>query len=457
MMIDQIIIIMTPEEKDRIISQQRQEIAELKALVQNLMLRISELEHKKNSKNSSISPSQDPNRKRQKSLRKKSGKKPGGQQGHKGSTKKMVSTPDCKIDHRPGFCQHCRTELLGPLQLEGRRQVIDIPPIKPQYTEHRIYSSICLCCGHKTRSEYPEHVRGNVSYGPNIEAMAVYLNVRQYMPYGRMQEYFDQLLGVQISQGTLVNLVARSAHKSHSVYQRIKDEIKRSKWLGSDETGCRVNGKKHWYWTWQNDELTFITASDTRGFSTVEQHFPNGLEDSILVSDCLPAQLKQNCQAHQICLAHLYRDLNYLIEKDMEDWSSNLKSLLQKACELKQQIDYTQFANYTNQIIDIERQLQILLHYQLEYRCVYQKQLHKRLVKYQAHILTFLYHKEVPPDNNGSERAIRNVKVKQKISGQFKSSSMAQAFAILRSVIDTCIKRKVQLIPTLQNLALCPC
>lgn len=455
MMIDPSIIKMTYEQQAKLIKKQSQEIVELKALVQSLMLRISELEHKKNSKNSSISPSQDPNRKRQKSLRKKTGKKPGGQQGHKGTTKKMVSAPDHEINHKPRYCQHCRTELQCSLQLEGRRQVIDIPPIKPEYTEHRIYSGKCSCCGHKTISQYPQQVRGNVSYGPNIEALAVYLNVRQYMPYGRMQEYFDQLLGLQISQGTLVNLVARAADKSRSVYQRIKDEIKAAKWIGSDETGCRVNGKKHWYWTWRNDELTFITASDTRGFSTVEHHFPNGLKDSILVSDCLAAQLKQNCAAHQICLAHLYRDLNYLIEKDMEQWSSKLKSLLQKACNLKQQIDYTQFANYKNEIIDIERQLQMLLQHQLEYRCVHQKQLQKRLVKNQSHILTFLYHKQVPPDNNGSERAIRNVKVKQKISGQFKSPAMAQAFATLRSVIDTCIKRQVQLMPTLQQVALC--
>ena len=448
---------MTLQELERIVKEQSQRIAMQKALIETLMSRISELEHKKNSKNSSVSPSQDPNRKRQKSLRNKSGKKPGGQRGHKGSTKKMVSNPDQVVDHKPEYCRNCRSRLEGSLQLQGRRQVIDIPPIKPEYTEHRIYSSVCQCCAHKTSSEYPQEVKGNVSYGPNIEALAVYLSVRQYMPYGRLQEYFDQVLGIQISQGTLVNMIARAANKSKGIYQRIKDEVKSAKWIGSDETGCTVNGKTHWYWTWQNDDVTFITASDTRGFATVEKHFPDGLKDTILVSDCLAAQLKQDCKAHQICIAHLYRDLNYLIEKDMEHWSTKVKSLLQKACALKEQIDYMQFARYKDQIIDIEKELHLLLQYKLEYQCVYQQQLQKRLVKYQPHILTFLYHKEVPPDNNGSERAIRNIKVKQKISGHFKSPDMAQAFAMLRSLIDTCIKRHIQLKPTLQQLALCHC
>lgn len=448
---------MTYEELHSLVIDQSAHIKRLEGIIEQLMFRISELEHKKNSKNSSLSPSQDENRKRHKSLRQKSGKRPGGQRGHKGTTKKMVSNPDHEIEHKPLYCQHCSSALSAPLELAGRRQVIDIPPVEIEYTEHRIYTGRCTCCNKKTTSDYPAGVKGNVSYGSKIEALAVYLSVRQYMPYGRLQEYFHQLLGLEISQGTLVNLLRRSADKSQGVYQEIKQRIQQSKWIGSDETGCRVDGDRHWYWTWQNDELTYITASHTRGFATVEEQFPNGLRKSILVSDCLAAQLKQDCKAHQICIAHLYRDLNFLIEKEMEDWSTQFKLLLQKACKLKQEIDYTQFAKHKNQLIDIEQQLHNLLQYPLEYRCVYQKQLQKRLIKYQAHILTFLYHKEVPPDNNSSERAIRNVKVKQKISGQFKNPAMAQAFAVLRSVIDTCIKRNVQLLPTLQQVALCTC
>jgi len=344
---------MTHEEKDRIIESQRQRITSLESALDSLMGRISELEHKKSSKNSSIPPSRDPHRKRQKSLREKSGKKPGGQKDHQGRTKKMVTCPDQVVDHKPQYCQHCSNILDEELNLIGRRQVIDIPPIKPIITEHRIYAGHCNSCGQKSACAYPQGVKGNVSYGPHIEALAVYLNVRQYMPYQRMSEYFNQILGIDISQGTLVNLIRRSAEKAQPIYQSIKERVSKAVWLGSDETGCKVNGQTHWYWTWQNEELTYITASHTRGFATVEEQFPDGLKDSILVSDCLAAQLKQDCKAHQICIAHLYRDLNYLIEKDMEQWSSQVKELLQKACALKKEMDYSKFATYQDQILEI--------------------------------------------------------------------------------------------------------
>jgi transposase len=457
MMIEFTIIQMTHEQKDQIILELSNELKELKALVQIQMLRISELEHKKNSKNSSIPSSQDNTRRRQKSLREKSDKQIGGQFGHKGRTKKMIANPAYEIEHKPNFCCHCRTGLQSSLKLEGRRQVIDIPPIKAEYTEHRIYSCVCQNCGEKTTTTFPEGIKGNVSYGPNIEAMAVYMNVRQYMPYQRLQEFFKQLLDIQISQGTFVSFIKRAAKKALPAYDQIKRLIEQSSCVGSDETGCTVNGHTHWYWTWQNEKLTYIVASDSRGFATVQREFPQGLPNSILVSDCLAAQLKQDCKAHQICIAHLYRDLNYLIEKKMEDWSSQTKKLFQKACQLKNEIDYQKFHKYTDQILEIEKQLQQLLHQKMPYQWPFQKQLQKRLLKYQAHILTFLYHKEVPPDNNASERAIRNVKVKQKISGQFKSEQMAQNFAIIRSVVDTCIKRNIDIWQTLQKIAVCQC
>ncbi|MFT6809605.1 MAG: transposase, partial [Saprospiraceae bacterium] len=320
MMIGSTIIKMRYEEQEELIKEQSQEIAELKAMVQSLMLRISELEHNKNSKNSATRPSEDPNRKKHiKSLREKSDKKPGGQLGHKGHTKKMIDTPNEIIDHKPQYCEHCSHPLSGKIELARRKQVVDIPPIEVICTEHSVYSGICACCQKKTTSPFPEGVKGNVSYGPNIEALTLYMNVRQYMPYEGMQELFRQVFHVDISQGRLVNFIKRAALKAAPVYEHIhiKLLIEQSKCVGSDETGCAVNGQRHWYWTWQNEEMTYIVASPTRGFATVEQELPRGLPNTILVSDCLAPQLKQSCKAHQICIAHLYRDLNFLIEKEM--------------------------------------------------------------------------------------------------------------------------------------------
>lgn len=416
----------------------------LKKRVNSLEVENDELKdklHKKDSKNSSVPPSKDENRiKPNQALRKKSGKKSGGQKGHKGTTLKMHEQPDHIIIHKSKFCQGCGEVLSSDQDYVSRRQVIDIPPIRPIITEHQINSATCSC-GHTTISQFPNEASCPISYGNTIETTINYLNVRQYMSISRIQEYFKQLCGIHISEGTITNKLQSYTQKCLPFYKEIRNRIAVSAVVGGDETGCVVDGKKHWMWTWQNQNQTYIALSPTRGYQAITDNFPNGLINATLVSDCWAAQLKTKAKTHQLCTAHLQRELQYFIELAKESWSTTFMQLLQEALCLKVQLQNHPFEDFTKEINDVLAKSRKLLS---EHITGPKKllTLKRRLVKYENYLWNFLKNKSVPPDNNASERAIRNIKVKQKISGQFKSLEGGQRFAIVRSIIDTIIKNK---------------
>lgn len=258
---------------------------ELFETVQVLLKRVDELErevhrlrNKKDSNNSSIPPSKDENRPKRKSLREKSGLKPGGQKGRKGDTLKMVETADIVKEHSPSYC-HCCGESLdnAPPKLAGKRQVFDIPEIRIKVTEHRIYKKQCKC-GHLTEGEYPLEANAPASYGHNIEGLIGYFHTRQYIPFKRMQEIFTDVFSTPISEGGIHYILDKLADKAKPAYELIKQKLQsNSKYAtGSDETGVKVNGEKHWAWTWQNQEATFITITDNRGQKSIDQTFMRG-------------------------------------------------------------------------------------------------------------------------------------------------------------------------------------
>lgn len=428
------------------------QVSQLVHRVEELEQQVLELKSRKDSTNSSIPPSQDYGKAhKNKSLRKKSGRSRGGQNGHKGHTLKITQSPDEVIDYVPEFCQQCgeNLETLPGINTECR-QVVDIPAVEPTYTEHRAYSKTCRC-GYVTKSSFPSNIKAPIQYGSGVESMAAYFSVRQYLPYKRMKECFRDLFGLGISESCLVNAVRRMAQKSQPIYNRIKQNISHSPVVGADETGAKVNGKKAWFWTWQDPSNTFITVDLTRGFKHIKQVFPNGLTNSILVSDCWAAQLKTPTAGHQLCIAHLQRELNFFVELYNDQWSKNLKKLLLLAQKLKSEMsDYKKEHPERDKL---ESQLEKLLSYDIEKQPVKIKPFQKRLIKNKKYLLPFLYHQKVPADNNASERAIRNIKVKQKISGQFFNLSNAMDFAIIRSVLDTTIKNGANVFNSLKLVA----
>ena len=421
-----------------------------------LVTEITSYKNKKNSGNSHLPPSQDQNRpRRNQSLRTKSGKKPGGQTGHEGSTLACSATPDEVIDYQPSYCNHCGNDLSNiTATMVESRQVIDIPVIKTTYVEHRIYQKKCSC-GHCMQSEFPAHIAANIQYGPVAESLISYLHARQYMPYKRMKEFFTDTFHLPISEGGIAGVLQRFVKKAIPHYHTIKHRIDTASYVGSDETSMVVNGAKYWAWTWQNSDLTFIACTDNRGFKTIEQYFPKGLPNSIVGHDRYAAHFKCEAKKHQTCIPHLLRDLQYITElyESKCDWAVQMKELMLQAISLKKVLATPDYYGPNEKRNDLEKMLAMLLQSDIDEAHGKAKTLQKNLRKHQQNILTFLWHADVPPDNNGSERAIRNIKVKQKISGQFKSENGANGFAIIRSIIDTAIKSRQNVLHALTLIA----
>jgi len=403
------------------------------------------LKTSKNSRNSSIPPSKDENRpKPNQSLRKPSGKKPGGQNGREGKTLEMTTTPDKVIELQPTYCNNCGSSLEVIYAIkEQSRQIVDIPPVKAIFTEYQTFSKVCRC-GFRTIAEFPQSVKAPVGYGENIEGLIGYFHARQYLPFARMQEVFNDVFNINISEGGIHYLLNRFADKVTPVYGIIKQRVANGQVVGADETGVKINGDKHWYWTWQTPKLTFIIHSKNRKTETVKTHFLEGFPNSTLVHDGWKPQLNTSAKNHQSCLAHLQRHLNYLNELYGNNIRGNkFLKLLYDSLELKNNMkhgDYEQNPERTK----IIQNLEYLLNNppDKEHKKLYT--FYKRMCRERQHLFTFLFIEDVPPDNNAPERAIRNV---------FKIEQAAQNFAMIRSVIDTTIKNGLNVLDSLTLIA----
>jgi transposase len=438
----------------RIILMQAQEITRLMARIDVLEWELARHTTRKDSNNSSLPPSKDENRPpRTRSLREKGVRKAGGQPGHDGKTLKMTDNPDKIVEHRACFCPECGKDVSSlPFEFFGKRQVIDIPVIKQIVTEHRVYRCTCTC-GKVVESDFPVDVDSPVKYGKGIESLVGYLSVRQYLPFKRLQEMLNDIFAVEISEGGLHCLLRRLASKGVDAYEMIRKNVLSSRVIGTDETGVKVNGKKHWFWTWQNDRATYIAASDNRGTTTINENMTGISKDAVLVHDCWKSHFQTPVGSHQLCTAHLERETKYLEERYKADWPVRFRDMLKKAHKLKKQLAPALYYYPNQPRADLENELECLLKEPLDPKHKEMISFQKRIIKYRDHVFTFLYHPDVPPDNNASERAIRNVKVKQKISGQFKILNAAENFAILRSIIDTAIKNNQNVVGALSVIA----
>ena len=322
----------------------KEQIEHLKGELSHALTRISELEALlmklstvKSSKNSHKPPSSDLARKNQ-SLREKSDNPVGGQKGHKGNTLKMSPTPDVTEKIYPNFCNQCGGSLhVSTFELAARRQVLDIPPIKPIITEYQSFGTQCGC-GHYQCGTFPSGVVNHVQYGKNIQSLVVYQSYYQFLPFGRLQDFFSKVCNVSIGKGTIENILRRAAQKAQPAYDALKEAITEATFVGSDETSFKSKGSKNWFWVWQNSLVTYLVAATSRSKAVIAEQFPCGLPNAILGSDRLAAQLSTTTKGNQACLPHLLRELNYLIALEQTPWAANFKTLLQAAIQLKQHI-----------------------------------------------------------------------------------------------------------------------
>jgi transposase len=409
--------------------------------------RVAELEAKlaaknKDSNNSSNPPSKDPpGTQRKYPKRNKTDRKPGAQKGHQGKSKSFEKEPDIVQTHEPTSCLECGESLES---IEGkvveRRQEIDIPPIEPIITEHQLIEKICPCCKHRSRGSFPDHIRSLIQFGINTIIAVIYFNIVHHIPFRRTTKIFKDMFHMSISEGTIENILNLAETKAIKYYDQIKELLQQSKWVGSDETSIRINGQTWWRWVWQNDKLTYFVSVSSRAYQVVKDFFGESFQ-GILLHDCYGAQLATVASKHQLCLAHLIRELLFLIDFEKSMWAFKMIRFFSKVIKAKE-IIWSEGFDLTRRekvISDCFKELDRLLDLM-----PIKKESHriwKRLRKHKDKLLTFLVHEDVPATNNGSERAIRNAKIHRKISGCFRGDHAPQRHSVLLSVIETAKKQ----------------
>ena len=439
-------------QKDKEIHSLKVELASSKSDLADAKTRIKELEGEepaeeddsssssekpeKNSSNSSVPPSQESiaarELRRTKSLRKPSGKPSGGQPGHKGSTLQSVCTPDRIIKHEPAYCKCCGRPLDGIAYRKIRKtQIVDIKFVV-ETTEEQYYEKVCQC-GCVNNCDAPNC---RIKYGDNIRALVSYLNVVQCIPFKRIAELISDLCGQRISEGTVQNILKGNSAKSDKAYDEIRKRIECAPVVGADETGAAVGKQLHWNWIFQTDALTYVYQLKSRGQEAVDSKFPNGLPNSTLVTDRKQTYFKMNVKDHQVCLAHLLRNAEYLNELDAkQDWSRRFIHLLAHAIDLRRNKTITQ-----RKIKVLKTKMKNLLGESLSHLDDEFERFKKGILKVKDYLFTFLSNPLVPYDNNASERGVRKIKVKQKVSGCFRTDSGADDFAKLHSIVETAMK-----------------
>lgn len=453
--------------------------------VEALEKRIAELE--RNSRSSSKPPSTDKgnftNPPKPKSLRDKSGKKSGGQKGHPGSTLEKVTHPDHIIIHDFAGDQSCPDCGCHPAEhlLDNRsedfeaRQVFDIPPIKLEVTEHRARKCQCPGCGQKLVASFPEGVKAPVQYGPRVQATALYLGSYQFIPYQRLSETFSELFHCPLSEGTLANIIKRSALKAKTAMKPVREALIKSPVAHADETGCTLHGKRHWLHVMSTDRLTCYHLDAKRGREAMERmgllpHFRGAL-----IHDCLSAYFTFSECHHFLCNAHSQRELTYLHEELGQSWAGEMIELLLEAKDLAER--EINRAEGSRHVIGKGRLESILSRYDhllwkgyranpeppkpkgRKGRVARGKPLNllDRLDQRREGFMGyFLYPGLVPYDNNQAERDVRPIKVREKISGTFRSEEHGQSFCDIRSIISSARKQSCEILQVLAHMISSP-
>jgi transposase len=423
--------------------------------IESLEQRLQKLENRANktSKTSHNPPSTD-GFKKTKSLRQPSGKKQGGQPGHKGTTLKMSDTTDEIQVHDVQNCSSCGVSLIDVLPKKViKRQVFDLPKQRAHITEHQSVVKICPACSTKNQGEFPKSVTQPTQYGPQMTSLVVYLNQYQLIPYLRLQELLTDVFSKNISRGTLVSMVARAANDLKESESFIKKQLTEGELLHLDETGCYVDKERQWLHVSSNKAYTYYHVHPKRGSEALEDigilpHF-NGTA----IHDNWAAYFMYEDCTHATCNVHHLREFRAMDELMGQKWASEMTKLMLEAKTYSEtyayplsEVDLDDFKRRYDQIVEAGYLENPLKPNEKNTEPV---RLLNRLAKRQEEVLEFLYQRDVPFDNNLAERDVRMTKVKQKISGTFRSESGAENFSRIRGFISTAKKQGLQVLGSL--------
>jgi transposase len=453
-------------DKERLIAiilELQRQLREQAALIQELRDQLA-----KNSGNSGKPPSSDGLKKpRTRSLRKKSGHRSGGQKGHKGYTLKMVERPDHIREHKAALCSQCATDLqsVKPCRYE-KRQVFDVPPVRIEVTEHQAEIKQCPACGQQTKADFPADVAQPVQYGPRLKAQASYLNNYQLIPLARTRELLGDFYGHRPSEAFVLDANATLVDQAEPSLTTIKQQLVAAEVAHFDESGLRVEGQLNWLHVVSTNHLTHYAVHPKRGQQGMKAIGILPQFEGRAVHDHWKSYFAfDNCQ-HALCNAHHLRELQFVVDQYKQNWASEMAQLL---LDIKDEVDAVtldQTSLFPQRLAQFEQRYDELIAQGLKAnpppsdppprkrgrkKQSPPKNLLDRLQQFKPQVLAFMYDFRVPFDNNLAERDVRMVKIKQKVSGAFRTRTGAETFCAIRSYISTARKHRLNVIDAIHD------
>lgn len=452
-------------------------VVELSARLERAEARIAELEAQlgKNSSNSSKPPSSDgPAKPPPKSLRGKSGRRPGGQAGHRGQTLCQVAEPDRRVRHEPGRCWGCGGGLSGAAGAGvERRQVFDLPEIRVRVTEHQLVKRRCGC-GTVTRADAPAGVDAPVQYGPNVTAIVVYLYVGQFLSKDRTARALAELFGTPVSAGTVAAMTARAAAglgRAGGFTEQIRARLARADVVHFDETALRVAGRLRWVHSASTGKYVLITVHGKRGVEAMDAagvlpHF-----GGVAVHDGWAPYDTYDQATHARCNAHVLRELQAVLDHhnaaggegvwcwavQAADALRTMKRLVEASLARDGTLDGLDGAKMAAAKHAFRSAARLGVKATAARATSLEKDhnaLARRLLERHDDHLRFTVDARVPFDNNAAEREIRMIKIRQKVSGCLRTLTGAEQFCVIRSYLATTAKHGIGLLDALTQLAL---
>jgi transposase len=368
---------------------------------------------------------------------------------HAGSHRPLHPNPTRRRDVLADHCEHCRADVSAvPQAAVHTYDRIEIPEIVPDVTRVTLHGGVCPCCRHRFRAAPPAGLAPGSPFGANLRAFVLYLRFAQAIPFERLARLMSDLLGLEISEGALANMLEASGDAFARQTSLIRDRLLSGTILQSDETSARVGNKTWWTWVFHNGDSACFLIRPSRGKAVVGE-FLGAVRPDFWVSDRLGAQMGWARSGHQACLAHLLRDVQYAIDAGDVSFAPGIKNLLKQAVAIGHRRDRLADSTLAVYAAKLEAKLDRLL--QIEPANRQGQKLLRIIKKYRQNLFVFVTNRALPPTNNGSEQALRPCVIFRKITNCFRSQWGARLYADVRSVLETARRRGI---PILQSIRL---
>ena len=360
---------------------------------------------------------------------------------HAGAHRPLHPNPTRSRDILAAECPHCRADVCGVAQQAVHTyDRIEIPEITPDVTRVRLYGGICPCCTKKFVAEAPAGLEPGSPFGPNLRAFALYLRFSQAISFERLSRLMSDLIGLEISEGALVNILADSRSAFAQQANLIRARLLAGTVLQSDETSVRVGKRTWWTWVFHHADNCCFVIRPSRGKDVVAE-FLGDVRPDFWVSDRLAAQMGWATKDNQVCLAHLIREAQYAIDAGDTAFAPGLRQLLRRACAIGGRRARLADATLRTYGYQLDAELDALL--RLTPTHAAGNKLQDVVKSCRRYMFVFLADRAIPPTNNGSEQALRPCVIFRKVTNCFRSEWGAELYADIRSVIETARRRGI--------------